>query len=145
MQLPHMSWQRRHQIDTEMTLSEEAVRSTNCSTKDTKRTGFSEMQDTKLEKMSAKELAALGVRLSKTIGAKAASERDEVRRKVEQVVHEAGFRLSDLFGKGAGRKGQKVAPKYCNPKNPAETWTGRGRKPRWVVQAGGDLKRFLIK
>lgn len=60
------------------------------------------------------------------------------------MVREAGFRVSDLFGKGAGKKGQKVAPKYRNPKNPDETWAGRGRKPLWMVKAGGDPKRFLI-
>ena len=58
------------------------------------------------------------------------------------MVRAAGFRVSDLFGKG--NKG-KVAPKYRNPKNPAETWAGRGRKPLWMVKAGGDPKRFLIE
>ena len=99
------------------------------------------MATNSLEKMSAKELAALDARLAKRIAAKSANERVEVRRKAEAMVREAGFRVSDLFGKG--RKG-KVAPKYRNPKNPEETWVGRGRKPLWMVKAGGDPKRFLI-
>lgn len=94
-----------------------------------------------LEKLSAKELTALDNRLAKLIAAKSANERVEVRRKAEAMVREAGFRVSDLFGNG--KKG-KVAPKYRNPKNPDETWTGRGRKPIWMVKAGGDPKRFLI-
>lgn len=30
---------------------------------------------------------------------------------------------------------RKLPPTYCNPNNDAETWTGRGRKPRWLVAA----------
>ena len=58
----------------------------------------------------------------------------------------AGFELRDLFGKG-GRKGS-VAVKYRDPKNPENTWTGRGRPPRWLAaaMAGGKVKKedFLI-
>ncbi|WP_141750791.1 MULTISPECIES: H-NS histone family protein, partial [Stenotrophomonas] len=41
----------------------------------------------------------------------------------------------------------KVAPKYRNPANPNETWTGRGRQPKWMaalVQAGKSATDFLI-
>ena len=41
----------------------------------------------------------------------------------------------------------KVFPKYQNPKNSAETWSGRGRQPHWVraqIQAGKTLEHFLI-
>ena len=45
-------------------------------------------------------------------------------------------------------KGRKIPPKYRNPKNPEETWTGRGRQPKWLAQElarGRSLKSFLIK
>ena len=102
------------------------------------------MKDAQLEKLSAKELMQLISRAESVIDTKKAAERNEVRQKVEDIARQAGFSVSELFGRGAGRKGQKVAPKYRNPKNPNETWTGRGRKPRWMTQAGGDPKRFLI-
>lgn len=31
--------------------------------------------------------------------------------------------------------GKKVPPKYRNPANKTETWTGRGRQPKWVAAA----------
>lgn len=34
-----------------------------------------------------------------------------------------------------------VPPKYRNPDNPAETWTGRGRQPKWVQEA---LERYSL-
>ena len=40
-----------------------------------------------------------------------------------------------------------VAPKYRNPDNPAETWAGRGLKPRWLAAAlksGKKLEHFSI-
>ena len=41
----------------------------------------------------------------------------------------------------------KVLPKYRNPKNPRETWSGRGKQPRWLAKrlgAGSKLDDFLI-
>lgn len=41
----------------------------------------------------------------------------------------------------------KVAPKYRNPENAAQTWTGRGKQPLWVqaLQQAGALESALIK
>jgi DNA-binding protein H-NS len=44
-------------------------------------------------------------------------------------------------------KGSKLKPKYRNPANKAETWAGRGLKPKWVVAAlksGKKLEDFAI-
>src|SRR5690242_11232268 len=41
----------------------------------------------------------------------------------------------------------KVLPKYRNPKNPDETWSGRGKRPLWLAKrlgAGSKLDDFLI-
>ncbi|MDR1075101.1 MAG: H-NS histone family protein [Xanthomonadaceae bacterium] len=48
----------------------------------------------------------------------------------------------------AGRKLGKVLPKYRNPADPKETWTGRGKQPRWMatlVAKGRKPEEFLIK
>lgn len=45
------------------------------------------------------------------------------------------------------RKYPKVLPKYRNPLSPAETWSGRGKQPRWLVAAlrsGHYLDEFKI-
>jgi DNA-binding protein H-NS len=43
--------------------------------------------------------------------------------------------------------GKKVAPKYRNPANANETWTGRGKAPTWVaaLKNAGTLDTALIK
>src|SRR5205085_9925361 len=46
------------------------------------------------------------------------------------------------------RKYPKVLPKYSNPLSPSETWSGRGKQPRWVVAAlktGHRLDEFRIR
>ena len=52
---------------------------------------------------------------------------------VMNLVREA-MEKYPLKGKRGGTRGT-VPPKYRNPDNPAETWTGRGRQPRWVSAA----------
>jgi DNA-binding protein H-NS len=49
--------------------------------------------------------------------------------------------------KGATKPARQVAPKYRHP-DTGETWTGRGKPPRWLVAAeasGAERESFLIK
>jgi DNA-binding protein H-NS len=101
------------------------------------------MRNGQLEKMSLKELVALETKVKAAIDEKRVSERAEMRSKMEEMARASGFSVAELFG-GRRGKGGKVAVKYRNPKNPSETWTGRGRRPNWMTEAGGDPKRFLI-
>ena len=99
------------------------------------------MRNGQLDKMSLKDLLALDAKVKATIEEKRVSERHEARAAMEELARKSGFTVAELFG---GRKGSKVAPKYRNPKDPNQTWTGRGRRPNWMVEAGGDPKKFFI-
>ena len=59
---------------------------------------------------------------------------------LEQAAKEHGFKLSDLVADQKPGKGKRsveagAESAYVNPENPAETWSGRGRRPRWVNDA----------
>ena len=94
----------------------------------------------------------------------------EVRRKLAALARAEGYSVAEVFGgaapaspakkkagaapaKGArkstkGYKLGKVAPKYRNPLNTAETWAGRGQQPKWMatqIAGGRKLEDFLIK
>jgi DNA-binding protein H-NS len=100
-----------------------------------------------LERMTLKELQELEVRVKKARANVQDRSRADLRKKIEAMVADAGFRMTDIFG-GRGGKGRTVAAKYVNPDDPSETWTGRGRKPRWLsakLQEGARLEKFLIK
>lgn len=77
----------------------------------------------------------------------------ELRKALEAQARNAGFDIYELFAGGRGRAapaaGDKrvVAPKYRNPSNSAETWTGRGKQPHWVrnaLAAGKTLEQLAI-
>ena len=66
--------------------------------------------------------------------------RKEALSALEQVAKDHGFKLSDLVAdQKPGKASRSVEPgaaaAYVNPENPDETWSGRGRRPRWVNDA----------
>ena len=105
------------------------------------------MKDTVLEKMSVKDLTDLKRRVETMIVVKQDKERIEVRDKIQAMAKEHGFEVTELFsGRGKGSRGKSAGlVKYRNPDNPTQTWSGRGRKPNWINQAGGDTERFRVK
>jgi len=80
----------------------------------------------------------------------ALAKKQEVADKVRKLALDNGLNISDLVAaeKTKAKKPRgKVAPKYNNPENGSETWTGRGRQPRWVASAlegGKTLDELLI-
>ena len=70
----------------------------------------------------------------------------KVKAKINAVLKSEGVTFAQVYGKKRGSKG-KVAPKYRNPGG-SETWSGRGKRPRWYVaalKAGKKEKDLLIK
>jgi DNA-binding protein H-NS len=68
----------------------------------------------------------------------------------EQVLAALGGKVRGKAGgktRGPGGPRGKVAPKYRNPANSEQTWTGRGRMPLWVadLHAQGALDSALIQ
>jgi DNA-binding protein H-NS len=103
-----------------------------------------------LQKMSYLELLELKGNIDRAIECKKVAEKSSIKKKVRELIEGAGFDVGDIVGGSSSKslKGRKVAPKYRNPKNPEETWTGRGRQPKWLVAElgrGRSLNSFLIK
>jgi DNA-binding protein H-NS len=101
-----------------------------------------------MEKMSLAELSKMQADIGRMKAEKQNSERAAVREKIMSLAKEHGFDIHELFGRkgnGNGTRG-KVAVKYRD--NAGNTWTGRGRMPRWMVAAtkGGKAKKddFLV-
>jgi len=101
-----------------------------------------------VDNMNFAELSELEARIGKLKIEKQNTEREAVRDKIIAMAKEAGFDAHELFGKGGrGGRGGKVAPKYRD--KGGNTWTGRGRQPRWLTTAlkakGVRKDDFLIK
>lgn len=81
-----------------------------------------------------------------------------VRRKMIALAAQYGYTIEELFGdqpateiagkkRASRRKTGKVAPKYRDPDNKRNTWSGRGRMPLWLAQKtkyGRSVADFLI-
>lgn len=67
-----------------------------------------------------------------------AEERSAIVKEIRRLAATAGLEV-DLKGAGASRTRRsatsKLPPKYRNPANPSETWTGRGPRPQWFKDA----------
>jgi len=86
-----------------------------------------------LDELSLQELKTLQDDVAVAIHNFEKRKKAETLAAVERVAKENGFSLKELLGedKSASKK-SKVAPKYANPANPEQTWSGRGRRPAWV-------------
>lgn len=88
-----------------------------------------------LDALSLKELKDLQGQVARAIGSYEDRKKKEALSELEEVAKKMGYSLSELTGAPAVRKRKPAAAKYANPADPSETWTGRGRKPRWVEAA----------
>jgi DNA-binding protein H-NS len=91
-------------------------------------------------------LQALKSQVEAAISARVTERRRELESELSKLAGFGGGRgKAAKFARG-DRRGP-VAPKYCNPENPAETWAGRGLKPRWLtaaIKGGKKPEDFLI-
>jgi len=81
-------------------------------------------------------------------------QQQEVKKAREQIIaiaQDIGISVEELLAnKGAKSKsngGKKVEPQYQNPVDNSQTWTGRGRQPKWIAEGmanGKTLEDFKI-
>jgi DNA-binding protein H-NS len=91
--------------------------------------------DIDLNALSLKELRDLHSNVGKAIANFEDRRKKAALAELEEKAKTLGFSLSELTGAASVRKRSPAAPKYANPEDSSETWSGRGRKPRWFVAA----------
>ena len=92
------------------------------------------------------ELLAQKAELDKKIENARKQELSDAIAQIKTLMSQYGLTVADLGGKAGGTKssaakGSKVAPKYRNAAT-GETWTGRGRQPKWVEAALASGKKL---
>lgn len=104
------------------------------------------MKESQLERMTVKELRELKSKIDAAIVARQSKDRTELRQKMQLLAEEAGLSIEDVLGsRRAGSRGGKgsVAVKYRHPDNASLTWTGRGRRPKWL-DGVANIEKFRI-
>jgi DNA-binding protein H-NS len=99
-----------------------------------------------LKTMSVAKLRDLKSQVEAAISTKVSERRHELESELSKLD---GYSGGARRGRPAGRGGPRgaVAPKYRNPENPAETWAGRGLRPRWLtaaIKSGKKVEDFAI-
>lgn len=130
-----------------------------------------------LESLSIAQLDELMKRAAMRRSAMARDLIPSLRKQIARLIRDNGLAIADVLGgeaetllkdlgtgKSRGGKGKsrskaatgtksgrphgyKVAPKYRDLENPALTWAGRGKPPKWLaahLDAGRTLEEFRI-
>ena len=106
-----------------------------------------------LDAMSIDEMWQLHEEISQLLTVRLASEKRELEKRLAQLRYEKEMPSAELADGqsenvvGERRKYPRVFPKYQNPNEPSETWSGRGKQPRWLASAlktGRKIEEFVI-
>jgi DNA-binding protein H-NS len=108
-----------------------------------------------LSSYNLSELKGLQSDIEKAIKERGQQDVKQAREQILAIAQNLGVSVEDLLA-GAGAKssvkskggtGVKPDARYRNPADASQSWSGRGRKPQWVVNTvenGGSLEDLRI-
>jgi DNA-binding protein H-NS len=111
------------------------------------------MKKIDLESMSVDDLWSLHEKISGILSARITSEKRELEKRLavlnrgRDVIEGRDTSQSYNANGKARRQYPTVFPKYRNPQTPSETWSGRGKQPRWLtaaIKTGRKIEDFRI-
>jgi DNA-binding protein H-NS len=113
------------------------------------------MEKLDLDGIPLDELWSLHEQITKVLSTKIIAQKHELEQRLLQLnpgelPREAvvvDLKRSGVNGARRRRKYPLVLPKFRNPSVPGETWSGRGKRPRWLVAAlkgGAKVEDFQI-
>lgn len=101
-----------------------------------------------LSNMSSADLRNLQEKVKRELKQRESQDLAKAREQILAIAQSVGVPLKDLVG-GAGVRAKtgSVAPRYRNPADASQLWTGRGRQPKWVkewLEAGKDIAGLKV-
>ncbi|MGS9838322.1 H-NS histone family protein [Acinetobacter baumannii] len=104
-----------------------------------------------ISELSVEELKRLQEEAEALIASKKDQAIEDAYNQIIEIAENVGFSVEQLLEFGAQKRKKttrkSVEPCYRNKNNAEETWTGRGKQPRWLVaeiEKGAKLEDFLI-
>ena len=101
--------------------------------------------------LSVEDLKRLQVEAEALILSKKDQAIEDAYDQIVAIADGLGFSIEELLELGEQKRKKTtrkaVEPRYRNKNNPEDTWTGRGKQPRWLVaelEKGAKLEDFLI-
>jgi DNA-binding protein H-NS len=105
------------------------------------------MKKSDLQLMAIDELWALHEAVAELLTRKITAEKRELEERLKRLSGGSQIRIAEVGGPRERRPYPRVLPKYRNPLQPGESWSGRGKKPRWLVtqlKSGHKMEEFRI-
>ena len=99
-----------------------------------------------LDNLNVDELRAITENAQQLISQKQHQSLHDAYVQFEKIAKECGSSIREILKAGESLE-KKRSIKYRNTEDNQETWTGRGRKPTWLVEAlsaGKNLEDFAI-
>ena len=104
-----------------------------------------------ISNLSVEELKKLQVEAEALIASKKDQEVEDAYNQILAIAENVGLSIDQILELGATKRKKttrkSVEPRYRSKANPNDTWTGRGKQPRWLVaelEKGAKLESFLI-
>ena len=102
------------------------------------------MKNADFDGMTTDDLWALLLAITKSLSEKIIAEKNLVERRLSALKPAAssGPRARER------RAYPPVLPKFFNPEDPSQTWAGRGKQPRWLLEklkSGHHVDDFRIQ
>jgi DNA-binding protein H-NS len=102
-----------------------------------------------LEKLTFEQLAKLANAIQTHLDAKRHEVREQLRQELVEKARLFGIDPAEIVPSHKPRVNRsEVKPKYRDKRDPTQTWSGRGRPPRWLqerIDAGEDKADYLIR
>lgn len=98
--------------------------------------------------MSFSELLNLKTHIEREIEHRGEKELAEVREKLFAIAAVRGLTIDDLMNPPKKRERRESKPKFVNPNDPTQTWSGRGKRPLWFkenMNAGLDEESLVTQ
>lgn len=104
-----------------------------------------------ISNLSVEELKKLTAQAEALIESKKDQAIEDAYQQILTIAESAGMTLEQFIEYGSHKRKKTtrkaVEPRYRNKESSEETWTGRGKQPRWLVaqlEKGAKLEDFLI-
>lgn len=104
-----------------------------------------------ISQLSVEELKRLQEEAEALIASKKDEAVEDAYQQIIAIAEKVGLSIEQILEYGASKRKKTVRkavePRYRSKANPSDTWTGRGKQPRWLVaelEKGAKLEDFLI-
>ena len=104
-----------------------------------------------ISNLSVEELKKLQVEAEALIASKKDQAIEDAYNQISAIAENVGLSIDQILEFGATKRKKttrkSVEPRYRSKANPEDTWTGRGKQPRWLVaelEKGAKLESFFI-